>query len=97
MKRKFLILIFFKVSISLFSQSLEIPQITNPDAVIIKSFYALQYNEKFEQADWVAYELTKNEVLGTVTRTDNFKSDNAVTTIFKHFLRCKINSQFLLS
>ena len=38
--------------------------------------YTLQYDEKFEQADWVAYELTKAEVYGNVAeRTDKFRED----------------------
>jgi len=43
--------------------------------------YTLQYNETYEQADWVAYELTKEEVLGTAAeRSDKFRSDPAIAT-----------------
>lgn len=56
-------------------QALEIPTITNPEAVIYHEFYTLQYNETFEQADWVAYELTFDEVMGETDRKDSFKVD----------------------
>ncbi|MBF9015885.1 MULTISPECIES: DNA/RNA non-specific endonuclease [unclassified Oceanispirochaeta] len=62
------------------SQSLEIPFVTNPDAVVEREFYTLQYNEAFEQADWVAYELTLEEVEGQVDRKDAFRSDPEVST-----------------
>lgn len=43
--------------------------------------YTLQYNEFFEQADWVAYELTSLEVKSSAAkRTDKFKSDPNITT-----------------
>ena len=42
--------------------------------------YTLSYNEKHEQASWVAYELTAGELRGTIARTDNFKADASVTT-----------------
>ncbi len=43
--------------------------------------YTLSYNEDFEQANWVAYILTKNEVEKRVAeRNDNFRSDPDVTT-----------------
>jgi endonuclease G, mitochondrial len=62
------------------SQSLEIPFVTNPEAVVEREYYTLQYNETFEQADWVAYELTREEVEGTMPRKDSFRSDPDVTT-----------------
>lgn len=58
MKKFFLIQLLYLATF-LFSQYIDIQNITNPDAVIEKDFYIPQYNEKFEQADWVAYELTK--------------------------------------
>lgn len=78
--RKILSVLILAILAPLYSQPLELPTITNPDAVLEKSFYALQYNEKFEQADWVAYELTRDEVLGQVDRKDSFKPDNSVPT-----------------
>lgn len=67
-------------SLSAESRSLEIPLVTNPDAVIEKEYYTLQYNETFEQADWVAYELTREEVEGIIARKDAFRSDPDIET-----------------
>ena len=79
MKKLFTIFL-LNLTISLFAQSIEIPVITTPDAVIMKDFYILQYDEQFEQADWVAYELTRDEVMGPIERNDSFKADPSVTT-----------------
>ena len=43
--------------------------------------YSLSYREEYEQAEWVAYELTKAEVLNKVVqRSDRFKPDKLVQT-----------------
>lgn len=44
------------------------------------SNFTLSYNEEHEQADWVAYELTDNEVALDRDRCNCFKRDNNVTT-----------------
>ncbi|RKX90445.1 MAG: DNA/RNA non-specific endonuclease [Spirochaetes bacterium] len=69
--------------LSLFHQipdGLEIPAVTNPEAVIEHTNYTLQYDERYEQADWVAYELTASEVEGTVKRGNHFREDPYVVT-----------------
>ena len=49
------------------------------DQIIRHSFYSLGYSEEHKQALWVAYELSKKDVLeGLLKRTDNFKPDNKV-------------------
>jgi endonuclease G, mitochondrial len=48
------------------------------DNVFFYSGFALRYNEQHEQAEWVAYLLTDNEVRGTVERSDRFRADNAI-------------------
>jgi len=59
---------------------LELPAIT-PTDVIIKHFaYTLSYNEKHEQANWVAYELTAEETQKAASRTNDFRPDPAVRT-----------------
>lgn len=78
--KKISILLLLNLTVSVFSQSLEVPTVTSPEAVIAKDFYFLQYNEKFEQADWVAYELTREEVMGQTERRDSFKSDPDIGT-----------------
>lgn len=43
--------------------------------------FDLGYNEKFEQAAWVAYVLTRDEVVsGHVERTDDFRTDTSIHT-----------------
>ncbi|MDH5610003.1 MAG: DNA/RNA non-specific endonuclease, partial [Cyclobacteriaceae bacterium] len=42
--------------------------------------YALHYNEVHEQADWIAYELTADELRSVVERSDHFLPDPDVVT-----------------
>lgn len=59
---------------------LEIPN-TNPrDKIITHTGYSLLYNETHEQANWVAYELTKEETNKLYERTNKFISDPKVKT-----------------
>jgi endonuclease G len=48
--------------------------------VIEHKHYTLSYSEEYEQAEWVAYELTKDDVKGDIERTDDFRKDPQVTT-----------------
>lgn len=48
--------------------------------LLVKEHYLLQYNEEREQADWVAYELTRAEVKGEAPRRNRFFADPAVPT-----------------
>jgi endonuclease G len=62
-----------------------IAQIANPKPIIGEQIvnhlgYSLSYNEKNEQASWVAYELTADQVRGTVNRKDSFRSDPLIKT-----------------
>ncbi len=43
-------------------------------------YYRLSYNEKTEQADWVAYMVTSQMLTGDAERKNNFKSDPDVAT-----------------
>ena len=43
-----------------------------------KSHYVLSYSEQHEQAEWVFYELTRNEALGGYERTNNFREDGTI-------------------
>ena len=62
------------------SGNLELPAAAEGRSVVSHSGYTFQYNESTEQADWVAYELTLDELNGTVERTNNFKPDPNVST-----------------
>ncbi|MFZ4544544.1 MAG: DNA/RNA non-specific endonuclease [Saprospiraceae bacterium] len=49
--------------------------------IVHHSFYSLSYIEKFEQAEWVAYELNTNNQKGQYfKRNDNFRPDPDVRT-----------------
>jgi endonuclease G, mitochondrial len=78
MKKITFILLLLLTTLSIIAQAIEIPAYEG--IIIEKNNYTLHYNEKFEQADWVAYELTKSEVLGSTRRKDSFKVDPAVKT-----------------
>lgn len=48
--------------------------------VILNPYYALSYAEDYEQAEWVAYELTGERLrMPWVERTDNFMPDTKIT------------------
>ena len=60
--------------------NLEIPA-GGKGEVIKHTGYTLSYNEEYEVPEWVAYELTREEVVTqSVDRKDNFREDKAVTT-----------------
>lgn len=59
---------------------LELPALKPGQKLIRKSGFTLVYNERFEQAEWVAYELTAQETQSAYARTDKFMSDPAVRT-----------------
>ncbi len=62
------------------SGKLELPNYSEKDAIIEHKAYALAYNEEKEQADWVAWELTKEELNGDIKRKNNFKPDPKVVS-----------------
>ncbi len=59
---------------------LELPAEIPGEQIIRHTGYTLSYNEEAEQPSWVAYELTRDEVLGGGEREDSFKEDPAVIT-----------------
>jgi endonuclease G len=51
------------------------------DTILVYAGFDLGYNEQFEQAAWVAYVLTRDEIeSGTIDRTDNFRPDTSIAT-----------------
>lgn len=57
------------------------PAYTGNDAIIEHDYFTLSYNEKTEQADWVAYKLTRNHLNdATYKRKDNFRADPLVSS-----------------
>ena len=59
---------------------LEIPKTYPKDIIITHTGYSLLYNETYEQANWVAYELTKEETEKSYERTNKFIPDPLVIT-----------------
>ena len=62
------------------SSKLEIPKTSPNDIIITHIAYSLLYNEKYEQATWVAYELTKEKTKKLFNRTNKFMPDPKVST-----------------
>jgi endonuclease G len=60
----------------------ELPEIGQKDRsnVVKHKYYTLLYNEKHEQATWVAYQLDKKSVNGETKRADDFRPDPDVRT-----------------
>ncbi|ANQ48195.1 DNA/RNA non-specific endonuclease [Flammeovirga sp. MY04] len=48
--------------------------------IIEHNYYTIGYNEQHEQAAWVAYELTKQELFKAANRSNDFRSDHKVDT-----------------
>lgn len=59
---------------------LEIPETGFNDVIISHTGFTLLYNEKHEQASWVAYELTKEKTNKIYERTNKFLVDPKVKT-----------------
>jgi endonuclease G, mitochondrial len=54
------------------------------EQIISHSAIRISYNETHEQANWVAYVLTKNQLQGTEKRKDKFLPDPKVSTLSAH-------------
>jgi endonuclease G len=59
---------------------LEIPRLKKEEKVVKHMAFALSYNEIYEQANWVAYELTGEETNAVVKRGDQFIVDPDIET-----------------
>ena len=64
--------------ISIDPELLVIPSTNSGDIVIHHNGFSLLYSEKYEQAAWVAYLLTKKEVYGKIPRSNNFREDPTI-------------------
>ena len=61
--------------------------------IIKHKFYSLSYHEKYEQAEWVAYELKKEHLIGTNRKRPFFEPDKKVKTKSANYRNYK-NSGF---
>jgi endonuclease G len=69
------------ISISWENLSLAYPRTNTTDTILSYGGFDLAYNEEFEQAAWVAYVLTREEIeSGNIGRTDNFRPDTSITS-----------------
>ena len=57
--------------------------------VIHHQYYSLSYNEKYEQAEWVAYELTQKQLSGIKNKRPYFEQDHKVATQSAHYKNFK--------
>lgn len=57
--------------------------------VVHHQFYSLSYNEKYEQAEWVAYELTQKQLSSIAIKRPYFEKDPKVTTQSAHYKNFK--------
>lgn len=69
------------VSVAAYSQNISYYPQADSNQRVDHKYYSLCYSEKDEQAEWVAYLLTKDQVITkSCERTDNFRRDTAVET-----------------
>ena len=80
MKKNAMILLVLLIAQFSFAQEVLLPAVQDSDLIVHHQNYTLSYSEAHEQAEWVAYELTKEEILGQYDRADNFRSDTSVST-----------------
>ena len=79
MKQYFIFIILVFIPLFLQAQKLYLP-LSSGGEMEHHLGYSLEYDESKEQAAWVAYELTREEVAGTIKRKDNFRSDPSIST-----------------
>ena len=48
--------------------------------LVTHNYYSISYSEQHEQAEWVFYEIKKERVLGLVSRTDDFRIDEKISS-----------------
>ena len=57
--------------------------------IVHHNFYTLSYNEKYEQAEWVAYELSSNQLSSNNFNRPYFQLDPKVSTKSAHYKNFK--------
>jgi endonuclease G, mitochondrial len=60
--------------------NLELPLITSQDLIATHTGFTISFNPSHLQANWVAYELTRDETVSVTKRTDNFRPDPKIAT-----------------
>ena len=73
--------LFFQFTNKIPANEFVLPKHDNEDVILRKIAFGLKYNDTTKQPDWVAYELTLNEVYSNETkRSNNFKIDTEIST-----------------
>jgi len=57
--------------------------------IVTHPFYSLSYHEKYEQAEWVAYSLTSDQISNTKFKRPYFEKDRSVKTKSAHYKNYK--------
>lgn len=79
MQNKLLLLLFFSLAaITVNAQFSYLPKSNSHCQIVKRTHYSLSYNEEWEQAEWVAYELSPQSISGNAKRPSGFKSDPLV-------------------
>ncbi len=65
---------------SVMPPKLEMPMLYKTDTVVYHTYYSLKYSEQHEQAVWVAYKLTSNQLEKNVKRSNKFRTDPKIFT-----------------
>ncbi|HZJ87520.1 MAG TPA: DNA/RNA non-specific endonuclease, partial [Sphaerochaeta sp.] len=65
---------------SSYIEDLELPYYEDGQIIVSHPGFTLLYDEDHEQARWVAYHLTRDELYGTAKRKDNFRPDPSIPT-----------------
>ncbi len=60
---------------------LELPKMAAGESIITHAAYTISYNAKYHEANWVAYELTKEETNNVYERAKKFVADPYVTSV----------------
>ncbi len=76
----FFILLLFSFNAISQNKEFELPSIKKEDEIVYHQGYTLSYNEKYEQANWVAYVLTEEKTHNLFSRTNKFLEDPQVST-----------------
>ena len=79
--KNFVILFLFGIASNAIAQvNYEIPRTSKEEQIIHHAGFALVYAEPYEQAKWVAYELTAGETRSAYERTNHFLTDPKIAT-----------------
>lgn len=80
MTKIFATILFLFYAISSWTQDFSLLPSSTTGVIIHHTYYTLSYSEEHEQAEWVAYELTREDVAGTAKRINAYRPDPKIKT-----------------